>query len=124
MTTWQLTADGDLDTEGGLTLLDDLLEETKQRLMIKFRFFKGEWFQDPRIGIPYYDKILVKSPRLEEVRAIFREVITTDPAVDSLEKLSLDFDVASRTMSLSFEALLDDGSSLVFEDFILLENRE
>jgi hypothetical protein len=124
MTTWKLTEDGDLDTEGGLTLLDDVLTETKQRLTIKFRFFLGEWFQDPRIGVPYYEKIFVKSPRLEEVRAIFREIITTDPAVSSLKKLSLDFDTPSRSMSLSFEALLNDGSSLTFEDFILSENRE
>ena len=121
MTTLKITG-GDLDTTGGLSLLSDLGDETTQRLRIKLRFFLGEWFQDPRIGIPFFETVLVKAPKLSEVRALFRRAIVTDPAVGALNSLDLDFDRASRTLSLSFAATLNDGSTLVFEDFILAEN--
>jgi hypothetical protein len=120
MTTLLLT-NGDLHTSGGLQLLSDLGDETTQRLQITLRFFQGEWFQDPRIGMPYFEKVLIKAPKLAEVRSIFRRAILADPAVETLNSLNLDFDRGSRTLSVSFEATLTDGSNLVFEDFILPE---
>jgi hypothetical protein len=123
MTTWKLDGDGDLAIENGtFVLLDDLGAETAQRLKIKFRFFLGEWEIDRRVGLPLFEQVLVKTPDLGVLRKMYREVITKDPAVASLGSIILDLDAPTRRLSLSFEAMLNDGSSLVFEDFILAEN--
>lgn len=122
MTAIKLDAGGDLAiVNGALVLVSDLVAETAQRLQIKLRFFLGEWAHNPRIGFPYFEKVLVKNPNIAELRRLYREAIVGDTAVDSLDSLDLDFDGASRTLSVSFEATLNDGSSLVFEDFILTE---
>lgn len=123
MTTIKLDTNGDLAIENGsFVLLSDLVAETSQRLQIKFRFFLGEWSLDPRVGFPLFEKILVKAPDLGEIRRLIRETLLGDPAVDSIATLDLDFDRASRTLSVSFECELNDGSSLTFDDFILAEN--
>jgi hypothetical protein len=123
MTTLKLDSTGDLAIENGtLILLDDPVAETAQRLQIKFKFFLGEWELDRRVGMPLLEKVLVKAPNLSTLRRLYREVIITDPAVDTLVSLEFDLDRATRMLSMSFEATLTDGSDLVFEDFILLEN--
>lgn len=122
MSTLALSASGDLDVDGGLTLTTDLLTETAQRLRIKFRFFLGEWLLDTRAGMPLFEKVLVKAPNLSELQRLYRSVIAGDPAVDQVNALSLDLDTPTRTLSLFFEATLNDGSKLTFEDFVLEEN--
>jgi hypothetical protein len=122
MSTLQLTAAGDLDTTAGLTLLSDLVAETAQRLQNKFRMFQGEWELEPRAGMPMFEKVLVKNPNISELNRLYRSVLLADTAVDSIDSLTLDFDRSLRALSISFEATLNDGSSLEFTDFILAEN--
>lgn len=123
MSTLKLGTDGDLAIENNsLVLLTDPVEETAQRLRTKFKFFLGEWAFDPRVGLPLFEKVYVKNPNITAVRAMYREAILGDPNVDSLVSLNLDFDRALRKLTLSFEALLKDGSTVTFEDFVLREN--
>jgi len=122
MSTLKLDTTGDLAIESNeLVILSDLVAETAQRLTIKFKFFLGEWLLDDRVGLPLYEKVLVKNPNLSEIRRIYRSVILNDPAVDTLENFDLELNTSTRTLSLDFQAVLNDGSNLVFEDFILAE---
>lgn len=124
MTTLKLDNTHDLALEdNSLVLLSDLVAETAQRLKTKFQFFYGEWQLEPRAGMPLFEKVLVKNPNLAEIRDLYRETITQDTAVEELNSLELDFDSPTRNLSISFEATLTDGSFLIFEDFILGENR-
>jgi hypothetical protein len=123
MTALKLDASGDLAIENGsLVVLDDLTAETAQRLQTKFRFFLGEWHLDTRMGFPLYEKVFIKSPKLSELRVLYRELISTDEGVETLDELELDFDSSARELSLSFAATLIDGSVLEVSNFILQEN--
>lgn len=123
MSSLKLDTTGDLALENNsFVLLTDTQEETAQRLQTKFRFFLGEWHLDRRIGLPYYQKILVKNPNLEEIEEIFREVILADEAVTELISLSVDLEEITRVMSVSFEATLTDGTQLDFAEFVLQES--
>ena len=63
MTTIKLNSDGDLDfSSGGLELLEGV-DEIVQKLDTRLQFFLGEWFLDQRLGIPYYEDILIKCNR-------------------------------------------------------------
>lgn len=92
-----------------------------QHLKIRLRLFKGEWFLDTRVGIPYYQSILLKNPNLAVVRNIFRRAIVTTPGVESLDRIDLDLDAATRVLSLAFSAKLEgeDVSRDFSEEFIL-----
>lgn len=86
------------------------LDAIAQRLRARLRFFAGEWFLDTRLGIPYFDQILVKNPKLSVINAIFRKVLRTTPGVASVDSLSVSIsNRARREGSIDFQARLDDG---------------
>lgn len=115
----KLDASGDIDvTTGDLQLLGGQ-EATSQELRIRLRTFLGEWFADTRIGIPYFESILVKNPDSAAVQNFFREAILQTPGVVQLQGLTTAYDGPSRTLSVTFVALVD-GNFLLTETVELI----
>lgn len=111
---------GDLDLSGDEVSLVDGDAALAQHLLIRLRFFKGEFFLNEDIGMPYYQKILVKNPDFTAVRAIFRKAILNTPGIAGLQAFSFSLDSATRVATLTFTATKDDGEVLVFdEEFII-----
>ena len=100
----KLDTTGDIDISTGDLVLLTGIEAIAQHLRIRFKFYLGEWFLDQRVGIPYYETILVKGTSLNIVRSIFRKVIVETPGVTKLISLTLDFTAASRSLSVAFTA--------------------
>lgn len=104
-----------LDTSHDLVLVDgdlvlvDGAEAVKQDVDCRLRTFLGEWFLDLRIGVPYFEKILGQKPRFGVISAVFREVILGTPGMISIEDLTLDFDGATRLLSVSFRGTSTSG---------------
>ena len=92
-----------------------------QKMMIRFRFGLGEWFLDVRLGIPYFEEILIKAPDLSIIRLLFQEVILTTPGISSIVELNLDLNRTTRVMSVSFIANKSDGTTLTLnrKEFLL-----
>lgn len=107
MSDFKLDAFGDLDLSTNDLVLLEGADAIAQHLLLRLNIFQGEWFLDQRIGIPYYEQILIKSPNLIAVRGIFRQAITSTPGVEQLERIDLDFDRSRRELSLSFSARLE-----------------
>lgn len=92
-----------------------------QHLRIRFQFFLGEWFLDARIGVPYYQSILIKNPDIPFVVSVFRRVVLTTPGIAALQRFDFDLDGTTRRFSISFIANKTDGTNLTFdEEFILV----
>jgi len=107
MSDFKLDGFGELDLSTNDLQLVDGSDAIAQHLLIRLRLFKGEWFLDQRIGIPYYESILKKSPNLIAVKGIFSRAITSTPGVNSLEDLELGYEPTTRALTVSFSALLD-----------------
>ena len=118
----KLDSDGNLAIESGdMVVITDKVESTRQRLIIKFKFFKAEWFLDERAGIPYFQDILVKPANLNAIKAIYAEVINEDEGVEELLELTVNFDGAIRKLSVAFTARVDGTDELlVFEDEFII----
>ena len=110
-----LDTDGDLlVTNNSLTIVDGD-DAIRQNLSVRLRFFKGEWLMDTRLGLPYYDYVLVKNPNLVLIRGIFRKAILDTPGLDSLERFAFIYDNTTRTLSIDFAARkTSDGELLDF----------
>lgn len=121
---------GDLKlTNGQLTLVgghvfaptevspEDFQKAVAQHLLIRLRFFLGEWFLDTEEGIPYFQQILEKGVDLEAVNSIYRRVILSTPGIESINFLTLDLDGATRVLTPSFECRLNNGLKLQSSDF-------
>ena len=112
--------DNDIDIDGEQWQLVDGDDALIQHLLIRLRFFKGEWFLNPAIGVPYYDTIFLKNPDLVAVRGVFRLAILTTPGIASLNSLLTDLEESTRRLTVTFTAIKDDGGVLDFsKEFII-----
>lgn len=99
-----------------LVLTDDAVA---QQLEIRCKFFYQEWFLDQRLGIPYFRDVLVQNPDQNLIRSLFSRTVRTTPGVASVSAMTLRLDQPERHLYLYFSALLDSGTELVYEPFIL-----
>ncbi len=92
-----------------------------QKIRSRFRFFKGEWFLDTRLGVPYLQIVLVKNPDLILINAIFSKVLATTPGVASVDSFTCLLDRPTRTLTCTFQITLSDGTKVIAqaEPFII-----
>lgn len=104
----------DLDlSSGNLVITDDRALCIAQKLTIRFQLFFGEWFADARIGVPYYQVILVKNPSMRVISTVFRQVIMGTEGVAEILSEDLNLDVASRTLTADYKIQTDTGAVIV-----------
>lgn len=87
--------------QGDLVIVSGV-DSIKQDLLMRLRFFLGEWFLDTDIGVPYLEQVLIKSPNADVTRGVFREAILATPGVKSLNSLVLAFNTGARTLTVTF----------------------
>lgn len=116
MKTIKLNVDGDLDlTNSQMTFITGA-EAVKQKLLIGLRTFLGEWFLDTRVGLPWYERILVKSPNQADIAVIFKRAILSCDGVASVKNLVVSMDNKTRKLSVSFTAISVTGDVIPVKD--------
>ena len=74
-----------------------------QRIDCMLRTFRGEWWLDPTIGVPYFEEILKKNPDMSVVRQAFASVILSVPGVQEITRLDVKFLRPTRALRVDFE---------------------
>lgn len=115
MAGFKLDVNGDIevDNNGKMLLLTTKQELVKQRLQIKLKTFKGEYFLDTSYGIPYRDTgdgkaIIGKGFTQRDIDALYVAAINEDTDVNSIEYFYSEYDSVQRWYNLSFEVRVDD----------------
>jgi hypothetical protein len=98
-----------LAIEKGDLVLVDGKDAIEQHLRIRLKTFKGEWFLDQRVGVPYFQNIFIRAPNLAVVNAIYRKAILSTPGVTGVDSLLVSLDRGTRHLSVSFAAQTADG---------------
>ena len=82
----------------------------RQHLIQRLKTFLAEWFLDQRIGVPYFQQVMVKSPDPVVLDSVFKAEIINTPGI--VELLAFDFSIDARTreLLLSFTAVDDTGA--------------
>lgn len=114
------TTIGDLDLRTGDLQIATGVTAIRQQLMDRLTLFKGDWFLDVDVGMPYYQQVLVKNPNLGVVRALFAQAVRTTPGVSELLSLSLELDARSRSLQVNFTCVTDTDEVLVFNERFVL----
>lgn len=105
--TWDIFFEGgDLATLDGA---DAVTQHVQQRLWT----FRGEWFLDTGVGIPYYQDVLTKSPNPRVIEGLFQAEIIQTPGIVELTAFTMDFVRASRKLTASFKAISTDGAVVI-----------
>ena len=113
------TSTGDVAIENGELVLLDGSEAIAQHLRVRLQFFLGEWFLDRRIGVPYYQKLLGQKPNTTTVKALMRQVIAATPGIETINDLTVDYDGATRVLSISFRSETSEGPLDFSEELII-----
>lgn len=115
-------ASGKLDlSKGRLQLVGtDPNAEIRQKIAVRLQFFKGEWFLDQNIGVPYFQAILIKNPNLPTIQSIYRQAIVSVPGVSDLRNFAFTFDAPARKLSVSFAVVTDTSQLLDFNQTFLI----
>ena len=104
-----LDKDGDLyfNEDGDMRLINGI-EYVRQKISIRLKWFLGEWYLNLVLGVPYYEKILIKNPnRLDVIGYLKRQVLTTE-GVERLESFNLEFS-DRRTVKVTLAAITNYG---------------
>ena len=86
-----------------LALINDA-ERVAQQIKITLLAFLGEWFLDQRFGVPYLESVMIKNPNMAYIRGILRGKILDVPDVKSVDSLSTQINIKTRTLTVSYEA--------------------
>jgi hypothetical protein len=92
----------------------NIVEYVAQKIENTLKTFKDEWFLNPDIGIPFYDRILIKQADLNDVNSIFQKAVLDIPEVSELLKFSVETDGEERTYTAELEAQI--GEEFVTEE--------
>ena len=84
-------------------------ENLAQRLLIRLRTFRGEWFLDENLGIDYFGQILGKNRNKSTVDTIIQSEILQEQEVLQLAEYNSVYDNALRKLNISFKARTLDG---------------
>ena len=94
----------------------DRAAEIAQHLKIRLRHFLGEWFLNANEGVDWFG-LMEKGTGRKKIEAVIRKVITTTPGVVGINVMTLTFDDAARTLTISdLDVQIDDGTTLTAAD--------
>ena len=93
-----------------LQLTNNDVDYTVQKCIIILKVFKGEWYLNINIGIPYFENIFIKNPNIGLIEDIFKTIILSIETIEELIDFNLTYNNTIRKLSLDFQAKLIDGS--------------
>lgn len=114
MTVRKLDENGDIVTQGSMFLTGR--EEIEQTIKTRLRLFLGEYFRDITDGTPWFEQILGKGSTLSAREAALRNRIVRTPGVVRLTSFKTNFDLDTRTYSVTAGALTTYGLITVTEN--------
>jgi hypothetical protein len=90
-----------------LRMTSNIVEYVAQKIENTLKTFKNEWFLNPDIGIPFYDRILIKGADINDVNTIFQKAVLDIPEVSEL--ISFIVEQVGRTYTAELEAQIDES---------------
>jgi len=108
----------DLSTDATDLLLVDQADAIRQHLAQRLKTFMGEWFLDLRVGIPYLQQVMVKSPDPVVLDSVFKAEIINTPGIVELLEFDLAIDAGTRELQLAFKAVADTGAIITFNEVL------
>ena len=106
----KLGENNDLIIENNELVMIDGSDLVKQLLLQRLKSFRGEWFLDSSLGLPYFQDILKKETSINTVSNIFKDQILGTPGVLELEEFNLDFTESTRQLIVNFVVRTLEGS--------------
>jgi hypothetical protein len=123
----RLDGSGDLDlTNGQLSLTPDLQTVIRQKVQITLRAFRGEYFADINLGVPYLENdnnsVQLLGDRIPKdiFDTYMREAILSVDGVVSITEYSSEVNNTGESLTIEFSAQIESGDVISTTDTITL----
>lgn len=94
-------------------------KEIKQRVEIRLKTFKTEWFLDVQHGVPYFFDILgTKNIDFNILESLLREQILSVNGIKALIQSSIDYSQSERKLIYNFQATTINNTTINTEVII------
>jgi hypothetical protein len=101
---------GELVLLAGSAALVSGLDAIAQAIRCRLLTFRGEWFLDESLGLPYFDEVLgLKPPRVTVARALVRDEILKVPGVTSVLEIEVAMDGGARELGIAYRIATELG---------------
>ena len=121
MSSLALNSDNDFHFEKGKLVFisgyntDD---EIIQRLRMRFKFFKGEWFLNSEHGLPYFEEILgTKNLDSNIIESVLRKEVLSVEGIREITKSSIDYDAENRKIKYTISVVSINSESPLSLEF-------
>lgn len=111
MSAFALDADHDLSLSAGQLARTSGAEGFAQKVTTELLHYLGEWWLNLKSGFPWFQQVFVSPADIATAETAIKAVITRTPGFVALTRFNVDFDVASRLFSVTFEADTEFGST-------------
>lgn len=103
----QMTQGGDIAISAYDILTTNSIE---QAILIKLRWFFGEWVYNEDFGVDWFGKVLIKNPNSLTIKRMIEDTIMSVDGVTGVEDMTLSVDRAARNAKLAFTVHTIDGT--------------
>lgn len=101
---------GDLLLDDNSLSLTDGLESRRQHLEIRLKTFRGEWFLDTTVGVPYLQRLFTqKNPDTLLIQSVIRGEAEKTPGITAITKFDSNIDNAKRNLIVELGAKSVEG---------------
>lgn len=101
-----------LDSNGQIAFYADTVSRIKQAIRCRLQTVQGEWYQNPDIGVPFFDEVAVKNPNLVTLKHLFTSVISGVDGVKTVDSIDLSFSQGTRVLYITFAVTATDGTTV------------
>ena len=110
MITYALDSGNDLLIRNGDFATVDEGAQVAQDVRSRLLFYRGEWFLDLNVGVPWFQEVFEKPFNAGLAETIIKNAIIETPGVQNLTRFSMtDPDAQLRRVTVSFSAVTDFG---------------
>lgn len=105
MIDYELDSTGDIYFENFNVVMASDADQLAQRVSIRLKTIKGEWFADPKAGIDYYEDVLGKNKNNVAISNIFKAEILNTPEITAITQFDILQDTSTRQIKITFIAM-------------------
>lgn len=104
----RLGKNGDIDVSAVGDIF--ITESVRQAVLIRLRWFFGEWRLGPDMGFKWFEEVFVKNPNTFKIRQLIREEILKVNEVVSATVTSVKYDPAKRACTFIYQFSTDEDT--------------